>query len=243
MPKSGNIRWRDSDLKNLRIAVQQFNAKRTRELKKHPELANILPDKISVKEVKASIATRADFNREVNRINRFRRKNATDILQSAGGVKATRWEVNELRIKVGVINRQRAKKRKEANVSTEKGTMGTIRANSLLPKKFDFGKMEKRDWDKFRQIVEKQAKPTYWSERDELYKENYIWALIQVFGEEAAELIDIVVDIPPDQLVELYYNDPILQLDFIYDPLQLLVIKENMILHFNERGYYGKMDS
>lgn len=243
MPKQYNIRWRASDERALRIAVQQFNAKRTRELKKHPELEKLLPAKINIKELKSEIKTRADFNRQIKSINRFRRKDATQIVTNKEGVKATKWEVMELRIKVGIINRNRAKQRKAADVSTEKGTMGTIRANNLLPKKFNFEKMRKSDWEKFKESVEKQASPSYREEKDKSYKENYIGALIWVFGEEAQEIIDIVMNIPPAELVQMYYDDPILQIDFIYDPLQLLVIKESIIEHFHEVGYYGEMDS
>ena len=65
MAKRYRIKWRLQDRKTLARTVKNFNAKITRLEKKHPELKEFLPEKISVKDLKNNIETRQDFNREL----------------------------------------------------------------------------------------------------------------------------------------------------------------------------------
>lgn len=237
MPKQYNIKWRKSDREKISNTVRQFNAKITRTLKKHPEFAPYLPEKITVKELTANIRTRKDFNREVNSLSRFLKRGAEKPLTSKSGVKTTTWERKEIGYKVAQINRQRAIERKRANVSTYKGTMGSIQANNLNPKKYNIDKIRPQEWDKFIETVEKQVKSNYNYDKMERYKENYIKGLYNVFGAKGNGIIGIVENIPPDEFTDLFYNDPVLQLDFIYDPIEVDLKIESIIEHFESNGY------
>ena len=66
MPRISNIRWNENQNAELRKAVKNFNAKITRLEKKHPEIKNALPEKVSVKAMKELIGTRKDLQREIN---------------------------------------------------------------------------------------------------------------------------------------------------------------------------------
>ena len=237
MPKQYNIKWRKSDREKISNTVRQFNAKITRTLKKHPEFAPYLPEKITVKELTADIRTRKDFNREVNSLSRFLKRGAEKPYTSKNGVKTTTWERKEIGYKVAQINRQRTSKRKRANVSTYKGTMGSIQANNLNPKKYNIDKIRPQEWDKFIETVEKQIKSNYYHDKMERYKENYIKGLYNVFGAKCNGIIGIVENIPPDEFTDLFYNDPVLQLDFIYDPIEVDLKIESIIEHFESNGY------
>ena len=94
--------------------------------------------------------------------------------------------------------------------------------------------ISKRDWAKFIESVEKQAKDSYSYDKIQRYKENLLKGLNNAFGEKGRTLIDLASKIPAETLVEMYYNDPVLQIDFIYDPLEMEVIIESMEEHFNE---------
>lgn len=237
MPKQYNIKWRKSDSEKISNTVRQFNAKITRTLKKHPEFAPYLPEKITVKELTANIRTRKDFNREVNSLSRFLKRGAEKPYTSKRGVKTTTWERKEIGYKVAQINRQRTIERKRANVSTYKGTMGSIQANNLNPKKYNIDKIRPQEWDKFIETVEKQTKSNYNYDKMKRYKENYIKGLYNVFGAKGNGIIGIVENIPPDEFTDLYYNDPVLQIDFIYDPIEVDLKIESIIEHFESNGY------
>lgn len=240
MQKRYNIKWRESDEKELAKAVRKFNAKRTRLLKQVPELEEFLPAKISTKEIREQIKTRRDLKNELNSIERFMRKGAEKPIVTKEGIKTTAYEKKEIEIKVRAINARRTAERKRANVSTEKGTMGTIRENNLRPKQVDINKIKKSDWEKFKESVEKQARDSYFQDKYERYKKNFIKGLENVFGEKGKELQNIVEQIPAEQLTQMYYDDPILQIDFIYDPLEMDVKIEAMMEHLT--GYLENMN-
>ena len=238
MPRQSNIKWRTKDRQQLSKVVRQFNAKLTRTLRKHPELKPYLPERLTVQGLKEQIKTRNDFNREVNSAKRFLKKGVEMPYTSESGIKTTEWERREIGIKVGVINRRKARERKAADVSTYKGTMGSIRENNLLPKKYNIDKIRPSDWDKFVESVEKQVASTYSTEKQSRYKANYIKGVQNIFSPaDAQAIISIVSRIPDEEFTQLFYDDPVLQLDFVYDPLEAHFKAEQVMEHLSARGY------
>lgn len=240
MQKRYNIKWRDTDEKELAKAVRKFNAKRTRLLKQVPELEEFLPPKASTKEIRKSVQSRRDLKNELNSLERFMRKGAEKPIVTKEGIKTTVYEKKEISIKVRAINQRRATELKKAAPSTEKGTMGTVRENNLKPKQYDIDKIKKSDWKKFVESVEKQSKDSYASDRYDRYKENFIKGLENAFGEKGSELIEIAKQIDAETLTQMYYDDPILQIDFIYDPLEMQVKIDAMEEHLT--GYLESME-
>lgn len=222
MSKISNIRWSKKDRQNVSKTVSKFNAKITRTIKKHPELADYMPDRLSSKELQATIKTRKDLNRMMKSFNRFMKKGAELPVMSKEGAKTTAWEKRETAIKVATINRKRTFERKKADVSTFKGTMGTIEQNNLRPKKMKFEKLTSKEWDLFTKQVEKESMARYREEMNEKYKENYIQSILNVYGSEnegANAFIEKLKNVDAETLIQAFYDDPVLQIDFIYDPL------------------------
>lgn len=239
MPRQYNIKWRNKDKTRLSNTVRQFNAKIIRTLKKNPELAPYLPERLTVQGLRDKIKTRQDFNREVNSARRFLKPGAETPVTSATGIRTTKWEKREVGIKVGVINRRRNRELKKMNPTTEKGTMGTIRENNLRPKKYDIDKIKASDWDMFVYGVEKQIMSGYTAQKNELYKQNFIKAVKTAFGSKGTEIVEMAQSIPADILVELYYNDPVLQVEFIYNPLEMQIKIDNIVEHLEPYAYGG----
>ena len=239
MSRQYNIKWRNKDKTRLSNTVRQFNAKITRALKKNPELAPYLPERLTVQGLRDKIQTRQDFNREIKSARRFLKPGAETPVTSATGIRTTRWEKREVGIKVGVINRRRNWELKEMNPTTEKGTMGTIRENNLQPKKYDIDKIKASDWDMFVYGVEKQIMSGYTAQKNELYKQNFIKAVETVFSSKGTEIVEMAQSIPADILVELYYNDPVLQVEFIYNPLEMQIKIDNIVEHLEPYAYGG----
>lgn len=144
MSKQHKIRWRESDLIELRRAVKNFNAKLNRIEKKNPELAKYLPkfsqttydeygnklveftDRVTVKQMKELITTRQDLKREINALRRFSKRGAEDIITIPGteyNIKTTRWQKTEMNRRIGVINRKREERLKQIQETmvTDKG--------------------------------------------------------------------------------------------------------------------------
>jgi hypothetical protein len=220
--------------------VRAFNAKRTRLLKQVPELEAFLPPKMSVADIKKSIQTRQDFNREINSLKRFLKKGAEKTVVNKHGVKTTKYALNELRLKVNRINRERAKKLTEMEPNTEKGTMGSIQQNSLRPKKFNFETQSTRSWEKFVESVDKQARPGYWEERLNSYKENFLKGLENEFSysPQYETIKEKIQAMSPEELDRVYYQEPNLQLDYVYDEADLEIKATLMLeaLQAYERG-------
>lgn len=218
---TSNIRWRNSDIKKITNVVRQFNAKRTRIINSNPSAQNYLPQKVNVTELRANIQTRKDFNRIIKSLSRFKQKGSETPVENSNGLVLTKYELNELRIKVRSINIRRAYQRKLADVSIYKGNTGTIAETNLQPKKFNFDKLNHNTWTKFNQNVEKQLQTNYFNDRAYEYKQNYIKALYTMFNSEADYAVELVNKIDGNVLAQAYYDNTILQLDFIYDPLEL----------------------
>ena len=76
MPKQSHIRFRENDLKELRRVVKNYNAKLSRQRTKLIEnderyQASQLPQKASVRELRAAIGTRKEFNAELTRMKNY----------------------------------------------------------------------------------------------------------------------------------------------------------------------------
>jgi thymidine phosphorylase len=229
------IKWRQSDEERLNKEIKRFNAKIDRELKKHPEKEDLLPQKLRKKEVKADTQERKELNNLFNSINRFMKRNATDVMTNKNGVQTTKWEKNEIAIKVAVINRHRALERKivENTPATDRGVltgqkrgeMGDIRTQELQPKKFNFENIKSiKDWDKFVESVEKQASTSYITGKMELYKANYIQALenSNLPPYLAEQIKEIVVSLPADLVVKTYYSEEQAAIKFVYDVFEAI---------------------
>lgn len=76
MSKGSKIKWRESDLKELRRLTKNYNAKVARQRDKLIEQdkrfrASYVPDKASVRELRKTITTRKEFNAELDRMRNY----------------------------------------------------------------------------------------------------------------------------------------------------------------------------
>ena len=251
MAKYNRIRWRDSDQKELRRVVKNFNAKIDYQRKINPDMSDILPSKVTVKDIKANIMTRRDLNFELSRLRAFSKRNATDIKDVKGGTRTIKWEYDQAKRMLRRINARKKQERKKANVSTEKGTMGSIAKNNLNDKQFR-GDSGPQSWEKFVDSLLKQHSDLYWARADENYKNNYLHALQQIMGSSDSEYFkaieEIVKNIPSQYLLKAQYDNPILSIDFIYADTDDIDLEEeigdpiiNAWLSFaNKEGYSNK---
>ena len=236
MPKRKNrkpaIKWRQKDIKKLSNTVRKFNAKRTSEITQNPKAEDWLPEKMNVKQIRDVITTRSDYNYIVNTLERFMRKDATKKIRTEGGKDTTKWAMYELRYANQRRNAKRAAARKKANVSPEKGTMGTIAQANLNPRTFN-KKMGPGAWDSFKRQVQMEVLDSYDEKRRRNYMENYMESIASVFGlTNAFYLVDLLEKLDADDFVQAYHDDPILSLDYHYSDNDQLEDLANIYEHW-----------
>ncbi len=236
MRKQYNIRWRPADIKTITNLVRQFNAKITRTINKNPDSASYLPERISTATLKNRIETRQDFNRIVNEYKRFLNKGAENPYHARSGLVLTQWEKRETGIKVGIINRRRRAQLIAAAPSTIKGTMGTIRDNSLLHKKYNVDTITPENWKKFIESVNKQSYSNYMRNQLQLYKSNYIKSVHSVFGgsEYESAIMHLLYDVPIGFFSDAMYDNPYLGIDFVYDEHDMEIVAQKLIQEWKQ---------
>lgn len=100
----------------LRKAISNFNAKIKRLEKVDREIG--IPQKESIKSIKANISSKWDLNREINRLERFTERHAEDLIKNKAGVVRTRWEFENI---------QREQRRLSARLKRDIEKYGSIK--------------------------------------------------------------------------------------------------------------------
>lgn len=228
MPRQYNIKWREQDEKELRRVVRNFNDKLRRLVKKNPANSNILPqfwnektqeyeNRITIDQIKDLIATRQDYNRQLNMLKRFSRRGAEQIVETGSdyGARTTKWQEQEQKRLVQTINRRRKARLDTLNaieVMNASGKlgytlgqmfgMGLAEQNKLKPTQaFTRGQSQKDIKWKWR-ALQLEAKDTYYNERDEMLKENYIKTILDNFDKD--DVMDIIGEIRAMSSDEFY---------------------------------------
>lgn len=225
MSKRYNIKWTTADEKALTVAVRNFNSKITRTEKKiSPNEKNALPERVSVKAIKELITTRQDLNRELNSLRRFMEKGAEELItisdssidDSNYNLKTTKYQKQEISIRLGVINRRRKKRLEEMqNIYVEDARtgeslgytrgefgMGKAELNSLKPLKNPLDNIDDsaggqrksyKDVRKFYKHIQKESANNWYDKKDATLKENYIRELEKNFhSDDISEVVDAV---------------------------------------------------
>lgn len=221
------MKWRKLDEVELKKSIHNFNNKLRRLKKKYPENNKIYPDNYKYSELKREIVTRSDYNRILTEIKLFSQRGIEDICTNKHKVKAMKWELEVERIRLKVINSERARELRKVNKinitiggRTVETASLTITKRELSKKKFNFDNIYSRyEFEIFKKTTRKQALSSYWINIQNKYVDNYIKALINVFSpEQAKELIELINQIPLENMIELYHREMLGNIDYIYEP-------------------------
>lgn len=223
MAKYHRIKWRESDEKELTKAINNFNAKIRRLSKTDPKLANVLPEKVSKRDLKNLIDTRRDLNREINSLRRFTERGAealVDIPNSENNLKITKWQRTEMLRRVAVINRRRkARLEKLENYSlSSRGEplgyklgdigMGSETEVSLSPMNAFTPSMQRIDVKEKYKTILKESQNDYFTKKDFRLKENYIKALNQNFNpKDVKDIVEKIKDMNINEFLDKFYSE------------------------------------
>lgn len=214
-----NIKWNKNQLNRLSTAVRKFNAKLTREGNKNPDIKEYLPQRKDVSTIKDLIKTRNDLKRFEREVNRLFKPGALTKVESAKGIKTTKYEVDEVKRNIKRINKLRAEER--ARVPEDpayRGVLGSVKRNTLNDKPFNFDLINPKNWNSFVGRTQEQASATYFDKKLIQYKQNYLKALDNEFGGMAKKsgIYQLVDNMPLDLIRDSYFNSALLDLQSIY---------------------------
>lgn len=115
---------KDSE-KELKRAISKFNSKVKRLETVDKEIG--IPEKESITAIKDRVSSKWDLNREIDRLERFTKRNAEELIKNKSGVVMTRWEFENI---------QREQKRLNSRLLREIERYGNIKPQ-------EFGKTQK----------------------------------------------------------------------------------------------------
>lgn len=231
------MKYGTSQNKELAKIVKNFNAKINGLIKKGFS-ADVLPQKIRVKTLKADITNKRDYNRIVRTYRRFSVRGAEKIITNKKGVSYTKWQRDKLKNDLRRLNYARSKALAQASPSTYKGTMGSITNRNLAPKKVNLQNISsQKGLENVLRGIEKQLSSGYTEEKSRQYKSNYIQSWYNTFGLEGTDILQRILNIPNDVFYNMFYEDPRLQIDFIYDYYELQGIFSQIDVALTKQGY------
>lgn len=239
MATTGRIKWRVSDAETIRNLAKAFNRKVRAVKRENPHLAEYQPSEISYKEMIKELknSDRADFNRTVSKYSRYLRDGAELPYTTQQGVNITLWEKREIDNTFRAINARNkaAREKAERLASPFTGTMYTLEDVRIMPRKNTIQEITPRHWDEFVRDLERSAKHSTQGYRENLYKQNFLRAIENNLGRDS-KLYSIIKSISADKLTEFYYTDPVISINFTYDPREVQEIEEIMLDRLEREG-------
>lgn len=210
MPKQYKIKWTKTDETAARKEIKRYNQRIEYQKKKHPENADFLPPKMSLKQLKAETATRKDFTKKLKSMKAFTAKSAT-VVTNIQGEKATVYAIQETKKNVRSVNAKRAaqaKKLNESQVFVQGKPLVNVQRmadiENFKPVKFDFDKAKKGEFAKFAARFEEYATEKYDVEKTAIYIDTMIDVFYRIFGKDDGDtLAEMLKNIPFDVAHEL----------------------------------------
>lgn len=227
--KNASTKWTDSELREIQRLIRRYNTKRRRTLK-NDLIAAYQPEAIKMKDIKSLSKKSARI--QINNMKRYLKKGMENVRVGKGGAIASKYQIETARAEVKRINRARAKEMERLAPSSAKGNVHIIEEANLRPMKFNFNANTQEGWKRFMKSARKQAAPGYWDKRDEQYKQNYLSAM-QHEG-LPGWLIDFVGTLSPRQVVDALYDDPTLEIGYVYSPTDLANKTEQIKNHWSK---------
>lgn len=228
------IRYDKKLNQEINRTIKNFNQKIARLEKQEREL---LPSKITKKELKESVYTRTELQRKLKELQRFSTRGAEDIIETKGGVKLTKYELNEIkrenaRIKRNItreINRLKTDRpkifgKKQVSTFSEMGDsdyLNLLARRKALEK--DINKLSPTEFERFKKLVEKTGKNQLYM--NNLFKENYFKMLTDLayyFDYDTNKLNILrenLMKLKPNDFLKLFREDKSIRAILDYYPV------------------------
>ena len=228
------IRYDKKLNQEINRTIKNFNQKIARLEKQEREL---LPNKITKKDLKSSVYTRTELQRKLKELQRFSTRGAEDVITTSGGVRLTKYELNEIkrenaRVKRNItreINRLRVEKpkifgKKQTSTFSEMGDtdyLNLVARRKALEK--DINKLSREEFERFTKLVEKTGKNQAYM--NSVFKENYFEMLTDLayyFDYDTNKLNLLrqkLMNLKPNYFLKLFKEDKSIRAILDYYPI------------------------
>lgn len=223
MAKQYNIRWTENQQDQLRKAVKNFNAKVKRlEEKYNNDSKVVIPERVTMREMKEIIGTRGDLQREVRSLQSFTKRGAEELIstQTDSNISITKWQNKDLKRRAKMINNMRDIKREEylnrpvidrgkVLDYTNRAIMGDTKLLQFEHTTPITKTMGKADFHYKMKHYRYEGQDKYWNIRDQQMIENYIQTIKDNFSyNDVKAVIDKIESLSIDKAKEIIYSDP-----------------------------------
>ena len=231
--------------------IKNFNQKIARLEKQEKEL---LPSKISKKDLKTSVYTRNELQRKLKELQRFSKRGVEEVITTHGGVRITKYELNEIkrenaRLKRNItreINRLKVNKPKilgktQTSTFSEMGDtdyLNLVARRKALEK--DINKLLRDEFERFTKLIKKTGRSQKYM--NTVFKENYFQMLADLayyYGYDNKKLNEMkekLMRLKPNDFLRLFKEDKSIRAILDYYP----IITSNF--DFNSGMYVNRMD-
>ena len=228
------IRYDKKLNQEINRTIKNFNQKIARLEKQDREL---LPSKITKKELKDNVYTRTELYRKLKELQRFSNRNVEDVITTSGGVRLTQYDYQNIkrenaRIKRNItreINRLRVEKPKifgklQSSTFSEMGDsdyLNLVARRKALEK--DINKLSKDEFGRFKKLVEKTGKSQQYM--NNIFKENYFEMLTDLayyfdYDNDKLDLLrQKLMNLKPNDFLKLFKDDKSIRAILDYYPI------------------------
>ena len=228
------IRYDKKLNQEINRTIKNFNQKIARLEKQDREL---LPSKITKKDLKSGVYTRTELRRKLKELQRFGRRGAEDIIETSGGVRLTQYNYQNIkrenaRIKRNItreINRLRVNKPKifgktQTSTFSEMGDsdyLNLVARRKALEK--DVNKLSREEFERFTKLIEKTGKNQQYM--NNIFKDNYFNMLTDLAyyfdydNDKLNRLKQKLMNLKPNDFLKLFKEDKSIRAILDYYPI------------------------
>lgn len=228
------IRYDKKLNQEINRTIKNFNQKIARLEKQDREL---LPSKITKKDLKSNVYTRTELYRKLKELQRFSNRGAEDIIITGGGARLTSYDYQNIkrentRIKRNItreINRLRVEKPKifgkiQSSTFSEMGDtdyLNLVARRKALEK--DINKLSKEELERFIKLVEKTGKSQQYM--NSIFKQNYFEMLTDLAyyfnydNDKLNILKQKLMKLKPNDFLKLFKDDKSIRAILDYYPV------------------------
>lgn len=228
------IRYDKSLNQEINRTIKNFNQKIARLEKQEREL---LPSKITKKDLKDNVYTRAELRRKLKELQRFSTRGVEDVIETSGGARLTKYDYQNLkkenaRIKRNItreLNRMRVEKPKifgksQTSTFSEMGDsdyLNLIARRKALEK--NINKLTSEELNRFKKLIEKTGKSQQYM--NSIFKENYFEMLTDLayyfnYDKDKLNLLNQkLMKLKPNDFLKLFKDDKSIRAILDYYPV------------------------
>lgn len=228
------IRYDKKLNQEINKTIKNFNQKIARLEKQEREL---LPNKITKKDLKSNVYTRTELQRKLKELQRFSMRGAEDIITTSGGVRLTRYDYQNLkrentRLKQNItreINRLKLEKPKifgktQTSTFSEMGDhyyLNLVAIRKVFEK--NINKLSRDEFERFTKLIEKTGRNQQYM--NNIFKENYFEMLttLAYYYDYDKKKLDYMknklMKLKPNKFLRLFQEDKSIRAILDYYPI------------------------